>query len=105
MIPDSRALRSTPESDARAGYDGAKRRKGSNVHAVADTLSRLLALRVTVADEQDRAQVGVLAEAVQQITGEHVELACVGRGYTGETAAQAVEKHGMWLEVVKHTEA
>ncbi len=105
MILDSRTLQSTPESGARAGYDGAKRRKGSKVHAAVDTLGHLLALHVTAADEQDRAQVGVLAEAVQQITGEHVELAWVDQGYTGETAAQAAEKHGLRLEVVKHTEA
>jgi transposase len=105
MILDSRTLQSTPESGARAGYDGAKRRKGSKVHAAVDTLGHLLALHVTAADEQDRAQVGMLAEAVQQITGEHVELAWVDQGYTGETAAQAAEKHGVCLEVVKHTEA
>lgn len=105
MILDSRTLRSTPESGARAGYDGAKRRKGSKVHAAVDTLGHLLALHVTAADEQDRAQVGLLAEAVQQITGEHVELAYVDQGYTGETAAQAAENHGIRLEVVKHTEA
>lgn len=105
MILDSRTLQSTPESGARAGYDGAKRRKGSKVHAAVDTLGHLLALHVTAADEQDRAQVETLAEAVQQITGEHVELAWVDQGYTGENAAQAAEKHGVRLEVVKHTEA
>lgn len=46
-----------------------------------------------------------LAEAVQQITGENVELAYVDQDYTGENAAQATEKHGIQLEVVKHTEA
>src|SRR5687768_1983828 len=56
-ILDSRTLRSTPESGARGGYDGAKRKKGSKVHAAVDTLGHLLALRVTPADEQDRAQV------------------------------------------------
>jgi hypothetical protein len=29
-------LQSTPESGARAGYDGAKRRKGSEVHIAVD---------------------------------------------------------------------
>ena len=47
----------------------------------------------------------MLAEAVQQITGESVELAYVDQGYTGENAAQAAEKHGVQLEMVKHTEA
>ena len=105
MIVDSRTLQSTPESGARAGYDGAKRRKGSKVHAAVDTLGHLLALHVTAADQQDRAQVEILAEAVQEITGENVELAYVDQGYTGENAAEAAEKHGIQLEVVKHTEA
>jgi transposase len=46
-----------------------------------------------------------LAEAVQQITGDTIELAYVDQGYTGDNAAQAAEKHGVQLEVVKHTEA
>src|SRR5215207_3776154 len=69
-VIDSRTLRSTPESGSRAGYDGAKRKKGSKVHAAVDTLGRLLALRVTSATEQDRAQVEALAEAVQEAPGE-----------------------------------
>ena len=32
-IIDSRTLQSSPESGGRGGYDGAKRRKGSKVHA------------------------------------------------------------------------
>ena len=105
VILDSRTLRSTPESGARGGYDGAKRRKGSKVHAAVDTLGHLLALHVTAADEQDRAQVGALAEAVQTITGEHVELAYVDQGYTGAAAAEAAAEHGIQLEVIKYTEA
>ncbi len=105
MVLDSRTLQSTPESGARSGYDGAKRHKGSKVHAAVDTLGHLLALHVTAADEQDRAQVEKLAEAVQQITGDTIELAYVDQGYTGDNAAQAAEKHGVRLEVVKHTEA
>ena len=42
---------------------------------------------------------------MQQITGDHVELAYVDQGYTGEAAADAAQKHGIQLEVVKHTEA
>ena len=51
-VLDSRTLRSTPESGRRGGYDGAKRKKGSKVHAAVDTLGHLLALRVTPATEQ-----------------------------------------------------
>jgi transposase len=50
-ILDSRTLRSTPESGSRSGYDGAKRKKGSKVHAAVDTLGHLLALRVSPANE------------------------------------------------------
>jgi transposase len=105
MVVDSRTLQSTPESGARAGYDGAKRRKGSKVHAAVDTLGNLLALHVTAADQQDRAQVDKLAEQVQQVTGDWVELAYVDQGYTGEAAQTAAAKHGIQLEVVKHTQA
>jgi len=100
-ILDSRTLQSTPESGSRAGYDGAKRRKGSKVHLAVDTLGHLLAMCVTAADEQDRAQVAELAERVQAETGETVEIAYVDQGYTGEKAADAAEEHGIKLEVVK----
>ncbi len=100
-IFDSRTLQSSPESGARAGYDGAKRRKGSKVHIAVDTLGHLLALFVTPANEQDRAQVAELAEQVQAATGEMVEVAFVDQGYTGEQTAAAAEAQGMRLEVVK----
>lgn len=104
-VCDSRTLQSSPESGHRAGYDGAKRRKGSKIHAAVDTLGNLLALHVTPANEQDRAQVGELAQAVQEVTGSAVELAYVDQGYTGEEPAQAAASHGMRLEVVKLPEA
>lgn len=100
-ILDSRTLQSTVESGSRAGYDGAKRRKGNKVHLAVDTLGHLLALCVTAANEQDRAQVAELAERVQAETGESVEIAFVDQGYTGENAADAAEEHGIKLEVVK----
>jgi transposase len=104
-ILDSRTLRSTPQSGSRGGYDGAKRKKGSKVHAAVDTLGNLLALRVSPANEQDRGRVGELAEAVQEATGESVELAYVDQGYTGEKAAEEAEAFGMRLEVVRYEEA
>lgn len=100
-IFDARTLQSSPESGARAGYDGYKRRKGSKVHLAVDTLGHLLALFVTPANEQERAQVSKLAEKVQQVTSEAVEIAFVDQGYTGEQAAQDAEAHGIRLEVVK----
>ncbi len=102
-IFDSRTLQSSPESGQRAGYDGAKRRKGSKTHLAVDTLGHLLALHVTAADEQDRAQVGQLAQQVQDLTGQTVEVAFVDQGYTGDQSAQdaAAAQHGIRLEVVK----
>jgi transposase len=104
-ILDSRTLRSTPESGARAGYDGAKRQKGSKLHAAVDTLGHLLALHVTPANEQDRAQVGQLAAAVQEATGEAVDLAYADQGYTGEVPAKAAEANGMALQIIRAPEA
>jgi transposase len=104
-VLDSRTLRSSPESGERAGYDGAKRKKGSKLHMAVDTLGHLLALHVTPADADDRAQVGRLAKAVQAATGESVEVAFVDQGYTGEKPAAAAREHGIELEVVKLPEA
>jgi transposase len=104
-VMDSRTLRSTPESGGRSGYDGAKRKKGSKVHAAVDTLGHLLTLHVTSASEPDREQVEKLAKAIQEATGDNVELAYVDQGYTGEQPAEAAAEHGIQLEVVKHEEA
>lgn len=104
-ILDSRTLQSSPESGRRAGWDGAKRRRGSKVHMAVDTLGHLLALHVTSATDQDRAQVAHLAEAVQAATGENVTLAYVDQGYTGAEPAGAAAERGIRLEVVKHAEA
>jgi transposase len=104
-IYDSRTLQSTPESGARAGYDGAKKRKGSKVHIAVDTLGHLLALKVTPANEQDRAQVAALSAAVQEVTGQSIEAAFVDQGYTGKTPAEEAAAHGIRLEVIKLSEA
>ncbi len=100
-ILDSRTLQSTPESGGRAGYDGHKKRKGSKVHMAVDTLGQLLTLLVTPANEQDRAQVGALAEQIQEVTGDSVEIAFVDQGYTGDQPAADAEANGIQLEVVK----
>lgn len=104
-IFDSRTLQSSPESGERAGYDGAKRRKGSKTHMAVDTLGYLLALHVTSADQQDRDQVAELAQQVQDTTGDSVEVAFVDQGYTGEKADQAAQAAGIDLIVVRLPEA
>jgi transposase len=102
---DSRTLRSTPESGHRAGYDGAKRVKGSKAHMAIDTLGYLLSLHVTPADEQDRARAGELAARVQEATGRSVELAYVDQGYSGDGPAGAAGERGIELSVVRLPEA
>jgi transposase len=104
-ILDARVLQSSPESGARAGYSGAKRRNGSKVHAAVDTLGYLLALVVTPANVDERTQVAALAQEIQEVTGQHVEVAFVDEGYTGERAAAAAAEHGIQLIVVKHPAA
>ena len=104
-ILDSRTLRSTPESGPRAGYDGAKRKRGSKVHMAVDTLGHLLALHVTPADVGDRQAVARLAADIQDATGDSVELAYVDQGYTGEATAEAAAAEGIALHVVKLPQA
>jgi transposase len=104
-VLDGRTIQSTPESGGRAGYDGYKRRNGSKVHVAVDTLGLLLAVRVTAASEQERAQVRDLAADVQAATGQTVTLAYADQGYTGDEPAADAAAHGIRLEVVKLPEA
>ena len=105
VILDGRTVQSTPESGGRAGYDGHKRRKGSKTHVAVDTLGHLFAVHVTPANAQERDQVETLAQAVQEVTGQNVQLAYVDQGYTGQAPAAAAAQHGIQLEVVKLPEA
>ena len=105
VILDGRTMQSTPESGGRGGYDGYKRRKGSKVHIAVDTLGHLLALKVTPAHEQERAQVADLAREIQAVTGDKVEVAFVDQGYTGEEPAAQAAAQGIRLEVIKLEEA
>jgi transposase len=105
VILDGRTLQSTCESGPRAGYDGHKRKRGSKVHMAVDTLGLLLAVHITPANEQERAQVGELARQVQHVTGQTVKLAFADQGYTGDTAAQAARDEGVELQVIKLPEA
>ena len=105
VILDGRTVQSTPESGARAGYDGYKRRNGSKTHVAVDTLGNLLAVVVTPANEQERAQVGELARQVQEATGHHVEVAYADDGYTGDAPREAAAAEGITLQIVKLPEA
>jgi len=62
-------------------------------------------LNVTAAHEQDRAQVGEWAQALQAVTHEHVPIAFADQGYTGGEPAAAAAAQGIKLEVVKHPQA
>jgi transposase len=105
VIIDARTLQSTPESGHRAGYDGHKRKKGSKLHMIVDTLGHLLALKVTPANEQERAQVEDLAAEVQALTGGEVEICFADQGYTGDDPKQVAAELGMQLEIIKLPDA
>jgi len=105
VILDSRTRQSTPMSGGRAAYDGAQRKRGSTIHVAVDTLGHLLALRVTPADAQDRAQVAALLAEVQEVTENRVEVAYADQGYTGEQPAAEAARRGVELVVVKLPQA
>jgi len=60
-------------------------------HAAADTLGHLLALKVTPANEQDRAKMADLSKAVQEATGQSVQVAFVDQGKSLAEAKTAME--------------
>jgi transposase len=95
VVLDGRILQSSCESGSRSGYDGykrkRKRKRGSEVHMAVDTLGHLLAVHVTPANAQERAQV--------------FELAWADQGDTGEQPRQDAMAHGIELQVIKLAEA
>jgi transposase len=105
VVLDSRTIQSTPESGGGAGYNGYKRCKGPRPTWRWTRSGHLLALHVTPANEQDRDQVAILAEAVQDVTGESVEVAFVDLGYTGDDPDVDAASFGIHLEVVKLPDA
>jgi transposase len=105
VVLDGRTRQSTIESGRRAGYDGHKKKRGSKTHIAVDTLGNLLACLVMPANEQERAQVGDLLQKVQEVTGDHVEVAYVDQGYTGPEPQSAAQEQGIHLEVIKLPEA
>ncbi len=104
-IFDSRTLQGSVENGNQGGYDGHKKKKGRKLHLAVDTLGEYLAMVVTPANVQDRAQVAELAEAVQDATGNSIEVAYVDQGYTGAATQRAADGWGIQLEVVKLPEA
>lgn len=61
--------------------------------------SCLLALHVRPANVDDGAEIGRLAYAIQEATGESVTLAYVDQDYTGEAPAEAANERRITLEV------
>ena len=104
-ILDSRTLRSSPESGERAGYDGAKRKRGSKLHVAVDTLGHVLALHVTPANTDDRAEVSRLVDTAQEATQGNLEVAFADQGYNGEKAAAAAGEQDVELVIVRLPEA
>ena len=103
-IVDSRPLRSKVESGQRAGVDGNKLVRGSKVHAVVETMGTLLALAVTLANEAERHEISALAQWVQEVTGETVEVIHADAASTGKETPAAAQAHGRRLVVVQRPE-
>lgn len=71
------------------------------MNAAVEMVGHLLVPQVRPANEQKWAQVKRMAEVVQEVTGEMVELAYMDQGCAGEELAEAAAAHGITLEVVK----
>jgi transposase len=109
-IFDSRTLQPSPESGQGAGYDGHKRKRGSRAkRSLAYHLAAIAAGTWWPCTRRrpmkDRAQVEELARQVREVTEQSVEVAFVDQGYTGDQPAEAAQRQGMQLEVIKLPEA
>ena len=65
----------------------------------------LLAVHVTLANEQERAPVQQLCAAMQETIGQSVEVAWADQGYTGEGAKNQAIEQSIDLQIIKLLEA
>jgi len=100
-ILDGRTRPSSSERGHRGGDEGATRQRGSTVPMAVDTLRHVLAVQVTPAAAQDRAQVAPWTAQGQDVTGDAIAVAVVDQGDTGDHPAQEAAVPGMQLAVVK----
>jgi transposase len=70
-----------------------------------DTLGYLLAVHITPANEQERAQVQELAQQVQRASGQTMKVAFADEGYTGDEPTEAARNEGIELRVIRLPEA
>lgn len=97
-VIDSSSVKGTPVRGPR-GFDGAKKIDGIKRHIAVDTGGLLLAAHVTPASVQDRAAFAALIRKTKRSCST-VQHAWLGGGYTGQTVAQAAERHGVSIEIV-----
>ena len=97
---ESRTLPGTPETGPRAGYEGAKRRHGRQVPACGRGHARALGSGAGHVGH-GTAQVAVLAEEVEAITGLSGTLAYGDQGYPGPEPGPAGAEQGLARQVVK----
>jgi transposase len=88
-----------------ARYDDYKRKKDNKVQMALDTLGHLLAVHVTPANEQERAQAQELAQKVHHGSGQTVKPSFADQGYLSEKPAKAARDEGIELQVIKLPEA
>ncbi len=69
----------------------AAQRKVPDLDSTTPRMGHLLALKITEANERERAQVADLARDVQSLTADAVKVAYVDQGYTGAEPAPAVK--------------
>ena len=62
-------------------------------------------MKVTPANEQERARVGAWLAQVQEVTGQKIAVAFADQGYTGEEPAAQAAEQGVRLVVVKLAQA
>jgi transposase len=74
------------------------------MHAAVDTLGHLLALHVTSRANWTAPRSSGWPKRSNRSPAAACSWAYVDHGYTGQTAADAAAKHGIQLQVVKHTE-
>ncbi|MGB7757046.1 MAG: IS5 family transposase [Salinisphaera sp.] len=97
---DAQSNRGSPQGGA-TGYDAGKKVKGRKRHVVVDTLGLLLAVSVTAASVQDRAEAHpVMAEAIHKYPS--LQTVFADNGYAGRCAQTLTQTHDIDVDIVRH---
>jgi putative transposase len=99
-VLDSQSVKTALATEA-VGYDAGKKIKGRKRHLLVDTQGLVLAVRVSGADETDRAGAEQVFKKADKLQLSQLKLVYADGGYRGKLINQIKKQFGITLSIVK----